>query len=202
MTSLVLHESKEARDGHVQSGMEPGAAQTFDRLEELLHLQLMGEDIRVPEPMERELEITRVFDAPRELVYEAWTDPGHIRHWQGCVEAEITSCEVDLRPGGAWHYCMRMLDGSAHTFKGVYREIVPNRRLVHSSCYDIAAYGRPAWLTTITFEPFHNGTKLTHTILHKTTEMRDNHLKSGMEKGMAASFARLDERAEQIGHKS
>lgn len=149
-------------------------------------------------PSDLEIVFTCVLRHSPDLIYEAWTEPAHIRHWQGCEEAEITSCAVDLRPGGAWNYVMVMADGSEHPFKGVYREIVPNRRLVYTSCYDVAAIGRPEYLVTVTFEPFHNGTRLTHAILHKTPEMRDGHLKSGMEKGMAASFARLDEQAARL----
>jgi uncharacterized protein YndB with AHSA1/START domain len=146
-------------------------------------------------PSDLEIVFTSILKHPPNLIYEAWTDPAHIRNWQFCEEAEILVCEVDLRPGGAWHTLIRMPDGSEHPTKGVYREIVPNRRLVYTSCYDVESVGRPEWLATVAFEPFHNGTRLTHAILHKSVEMRDGHLKSGMETGLADSMRRLDEQA-------
>jgi uncharacterized protein YndB with AHSA1/START domain len=149
-------------------------------------------------PSDLEIVFTSVLRHSPRLIYEAWTRPEHIRNWQGCEEGSIISCDVDLRPGGAWHYTMRMPDGGEHPFRGVYREVVPNRRLVYTSLYDLASVGRPEWLTTVHFEPFHNGTRLTHAILHKTTEMRDGHLESGMDKGVADSFQRLDEQAAQL----
>ncbi|HEY3743085.1 MAG TPA: SRPBCC domain-containing protein [Bryobacteraceae bacterium] len=153
-------------------------------------------------PSDREIVLTCILRHPPELIYQAWTQPEHIRNWQGCAEGEVTSCAVDLREGGAWHYTMRMPDGSEHPFHGVYREIVPSRRLEYTSCYDMPAFGRPEWIATVVFEPFHNGTRLIHTILHETKHMRDGHLRSGMENGLAAGMGRLDDEAESIGRKS
>jgi uncharacterized protein YndB with AHSA1/START domain len=100
-------------------------------------------------------------------------------------------CEIDLYLGGGWRFVMRMPDGSEHPFKGVYREIVPNKRLVYTECYDVPAIGSPEWLTTIIFEELDGRTKLTHSILHATTEARDGHLKAGMEAGMVQTLNRL-----------
>lgn len=88
---------------------------------------------------------------------------------------------------------MQMADNSEHPFKGTYREIVPNERLVYSECYDAPEIGRPEWITTITFDDFEGKTKLTHLILHASREARDGHLQSGMEPGMVQTLRRLDE---------
>ena len=85
-----------------------------------------------------------------------------------------------------------MPDGSEHPFHGVYQEIVPNERLVYTECYENSAIGSPEWLTTVTFEEAGGDTKLTHTILHRTAEVRDGHLKAGMEPGAAQTMNRLE----------
>lgn len=139
-----------------------------------------------------EIAITRTFDAPPQLVFEAWTRPELLRQWWGCEGSTLTTCEVDLRPGGQWRFVMRMPDGSEHPLKGVYRDIVPSEQLVYSECYDMPSIGSPQWLTTITFKPCGDKTKLTHTLLHGSKEARDGHLQAGMEGGMAQSFERLE----------
>ena len=83
--------------------------------------------------MERELVITRVFDAPRELVFKVWTDPKHLAQWWGprCFTNPV--CEVDLRVGGAWRIIMRAPDGAEYPGGGIYREIVRNEKLVFTN---------------------------------------------------------------------
>lgn len=152
-----------------------------------------GDKVSVTLPSDREIRFTRVFDWPRELVFEAWTKPEHIRHWYGCGGSTITVCEVDLRQGGAWRTVMRMSDGSEHPFKGVYLDIVPAALLVYTECYDIAAIGRPEWLNTVIFDDLNGKTRLTNTLLHASREARDGHLKSGMETGIVHMFDRLEE---------
>jgi uncharacterized protein YndB with AHSA1/START domain len=157
-------------------------------------------EVVVTLPSDREILFTCVFRHPSQLLFEAWTEPEHLRFWQGCDSAIIIACEVDLRVGGAWSHTMRMPDGSEHPQKGVYREIVPNERLVYTSIYDVERLGRPECLITVTFEALAGGgTRLTHRILHQSMEMRDLHLKSGMEEGTRGSFRRLEIRAGQIG---
>ena len=142
-------------------------------------------------PSDREICFTRVFDWPRELIFEARTNPEHLRHWWGCADSQIIACEVDLRVGGSWRIVLRMPDGIDHIFKGTYREIEPPARLVYAECYDMEFCGRPEWLSTITFEDQGGRTKLTDRLLHKTREARDGHLQSGMETGMENAFSRL-----------
>lgn len=144
-------------------------------------------------PSEREIVFTRVFERPRHLLFEAWTKPEHLRQWWGCDGLSLTDCEIDLRVGGAWRFVMRMPDGSDHPFKGVYREIVPDQRLVYSECYEMPQIGSPEWLTTVTFEEIAGGTRLTHSILHRSREVRDAHLQAGMEAGTIQTLHRLDE---------
>jgi len=124
-----------------------------------------------------------------------WTKPEHVRHWWGCAGSTLTVCKIDLRLGGAWHFVLRMTDGTDHPFKGVYREIVPAERLVYTECYDLPNIGSPEWLTTITFEEFDGKTKLTNSLLHASREARDGHLQAGMKAGMVQTLNRLAERA-------
>jgi uncharacterized protein YndB with AHSA1/START domain len=152
-------------------------------------------EVVVTLPSEREISFTRVFERPRHLLFEAWTKPEHVRQWWGCHGSSVTTCEIDLRVGGAWHLVMSMPDGSDHPFKGIYREIVPDQRLVYSECYDVPQIGSPEWLTTVTFEDVEGGTRLTHTILHRSREARDGHLQAGMEAGAIQTLGRLDEHA-------
>ena len=81
-------------------------------------------------PSDREIVLTRVFNAPRRLVFDAWTKPEHVKRWYGCAASTMTSCDIDLRPGGAYRFVLRMQDGLEHSLSGVYREIVPPARIV------------------------------------------------------------------------
>jgi len=150
-------------------------------------------EVTVTLPSDREIAFTRTFERPRQLLFEAWTKPEHLRRWWGCEGSTVTRCEIDLRPGGAWRLLMLMPDGSEHPFKGVYREVVPNERLVYTECYDMPTIGSPEWLTTITLDEIDGKTKLTHSILHRSVEARDGHLQVGMEAGTVQTLNRLAE---------
>ena len=100
-------------------------------------------------PSDREIVITRVFDAPRELVWQAMTDPQHVVHWWGPRGSTLAVCEIDFRPGGAWRFVLRDADGRDYRFKGVYHEIMPPERLVATECFDEPSLGSPEWLTTL-----------------------------------------------------
>lgn len=121
MTQIVRHDSFASRDGHLQSGMESGAAETFDRLEELLST------------MPRELTLTRVFDAPRELVFKAWTDRDRLQRWWGPKGFTNPVCRIDVRRGGAIEIHMRGPDGNVYPMTGAFREVVEPERLVFTS---------------------------------------------------------------------
>lgn len=108
--------------------------------------------LRPLESTERVLNITRVFDAPRALVFEAFIDPRHALHWMGPVGFSMTHLEADVRPGGAWRGCMRADDDGRELWHGgVYREIVPHTRLVFTFAWEQEGLG-PETLVTITFE--------------------------------------------------
>jgi uncharacterized protein YndB with AHSA1/START domain len=143
-------------------------------------------------PSDRELLITRVFAAPRRLVWEAMTDPQHVVHWWGPRGSVLSVCEIDFRPGGAWRFVLRGPDGRDYRFKGVYHEITAPARLVATECFDEPGLGSPEWLTTLTLEENDGETTMKSRILYKSPEARDGHLASGMKEGAAESFDRLE----------
>jgi uncharacterized protein YndB with AHSA1/START domain len=149
-------------------------------------------------PSDREIVLTRLFDAPRHLVFEAWTQPEHVKRWWGCDGSSLSVCEIDLRPGGAWRFVMRMADGSDHPFKGIYREVVPPERLVYCECYDVPSIGSPEWLTAVSFEEQDGKTKVISTVLHQSAEARNGHLQAGMEAGAIQTMERLAEHVASV----
>ena len=159
-------------------------------------------EVTVTLPSDREIAFTRTFDHPRRLIFDAWTKPEQLRRWYGCEGSSLTLCEIDLRPGGAWRRTMRMADGSEHPFHGVFREIVPNERLVYTECYDNPSIGSPEWLTTVLLEEVGGKTKLTHSLLHRSKEVRDGHLQAGMEEGTIQTFNRLDQHVSKLAEVS
>jgi len=142
-------------------------------------------------PSDREIVLTRVFDAPRRLVFEAWTKPEHVRRWYGCRETELVVCEIDLRVGGAWRYTLRGSNGASHTMQGVYREISPPGRLVYSEQYVTRGFTSKEALATVLFAEHDGMTVLTSTLLYASKADRDAHLATGMEQGAGATLDRL-----------
>lgn len=145
----------------------------------------------VAEPAQPTIVMTRVFDAPRRLVFEAYTKPEHLKRWWGPRGYTLPVCDMDFRPGGAWRFVQRGPDGAEYGFRGVYREIVPPERLVYTFEFD----GMPGHvsLETLTFDEHDGRTTLTTTALFDSIEDRDGMLKSGMEAGAAESMDRLAE---------
>lgn len=90
-------------------------------------------------PSDPEIVLTRVFDPPRELVFETHSKPEHVAQWWGPRGTTLPVCEMDFRPGGAWRFVVRGPDGEDSPFKGVYREIVPPERLAQTFIYDVVA---------------------------------------------------------------
>lgn len=144
--------------------------------------------------LEREVTITRVFDAPRHLVFSAWTEPEHLKHWWGPHGFTTPVCEVDLRVGGAWKIVMRFPDGNQHVAHGVYREIVPPERLVFTNIATAQDGTRLLeGLTIVTFDDFGGKTKLTlQTHMTGLVPYADRMLE-GMETGWSQSLERLAE---------
>jgi uncharacterized protein YndB with AHSA1/START domain len=150
-------------------------------------------------PSDREVVLTRVFDAPRRLVFEALTKCEHLKHWYGPRGFTLPVCEIDLRPGGAWHHVIRGPDGSEMPMKGAYREVVPPERLVSTESYDLPGMGwTPESVVTTTLEERDGKTTMTSRIFYQSAEHRDGHVGSGMEGGAAETFDRLAEYLETI----
>ena len=131
------------------------------------------------EPSERTLVITRIFDAPRSLVFNAWTEPAHRMRWWGLKGFTVTSCEMDLRPGGAWRLSMRSPEGREDRQVGIFREIVPPERLVFTYAFEGAAgnLGHET-LVTVTFAEHEGKTKLTvNQAVFETLAVRNDHVR-------------------------
>jgi uncharacterized protein YndB with AHSA1/START domain len=150
--------------------------------------------LQVTTPSDREVVFTRAFEAPRELVFEAWTNPEHVRHWWGLRGSTMVLCEADVRPGGSWRYVTTAEDGAEVPFTGVYQEVTPPERLVYTEMYDVEPFnsGDPA-VNTATFTQEEGGTLVTVTTVYPSKEVRDFALSTGMEAGAAESYDRLAE---------
>ena len=150
--------------------------------------------LQVTTPSDLEIVMTRAFDAPRDLVFEVWTKPEHVRHWWGLRSSSMIHCEADVRPGGSWRYVTREENGDEVPFRGVYREVTPPERLVYTEIYDVEPFntGDPA-VNTVTFTEEDGRTIMTCTTLCPSKEVRDYILGSGMEIGAAESYDRLAE---------
>lgn len=137
-----------------------------------------------------QLKVEREFDAPRHLVYRAFTTPELIRRWWSAKRGTVTSADVDLRVGGRWRWVMRADGGFEVAFHGEYREIVPNERLVYTETYE----GVPdaVALVKATFAESDERTTLTLLIDHQSKANRDGALESGMEAGMQDAFDLID----------
>ena len=142
-------------------------------------------------PSPRELVISRTFDAPREVVFEATTKPEHVRRWWGPRAMEMVDCRIDFRVGGSYRYAVRTPDGMEVAFSGVYEEIDAPARIVHTEGYE--AMPGHDYLATVTYEERDGKTTLTVHLLYQTAEDRDGHIASGMESGMRETWDRLDE---------
>jgi uncharacterized protein YndB with AHSA1/START domain len=155
-----------------------------------------GSRLTVTTPSDREIVMTRVFDAPRDLVFEAHSSCEHMTNWWGPRRYEITGCELDFRPGGMWRIVHRGSDDEEYVFHGEYREIVPPERIVWTFEFE----GMPGHVSveTLTFEEHDGKTTFTGTSVFDSVEERNGMLESGMESGAAESMDRLDEYLEVL----
>jgi uncharacterized protein YndB with AHSA1/START domain len=153
----------------------------------------VNKTLKITTPSDLEIAMTREFDAPRHLVFDAMTRPEHVRRWFGCDAFTLPICEIDLRVGGAYRFVMRSPDGSESTLQGVYREILRPERVVFVERISMPGFTGPEYQVTSTFDEFGGETRLTTTILHDSKENRDGHLNSGIEKGVAPAYDRLAE---------
>jgi uncharacterized protein YndB with AHSA1/START domain len=151
-------------------------------------------------PTDEQILITREFDAPRHLVYRAWTTPELVRRWWSGHQGQMTVAEIDLRVGGRWRYVMVAEGGFEVAFHGEYREIVPNERIVNTQVYELpgAPEGEGA-LNIVTFTEVGGRTTLTLLAQTATKEERDAILNSGMEVGMQEQMELLEQLAISLG---
>ena len=156
--------------------------------------------ITVTKPSDTEIMMTRVFDAPRELVFEAHTSAEHMKNWWGPRKYETVSAEVDFRVGGKWRVVHRGPDGDEHAFRGEFREIVPPERIVWTFEYE-GAPGEIA-VETLTLKEHDGKTTLTTVSDAGSTEARDAMLESGMLEGAEETWDRLEEYVEVLQARS
>jgi uncharacterized protein YndB with AHSA1/START domain len=149
--------------------------------------------LKVTTPSDREVALIRVFDAPRTMVFDAFTKPELLKRWFGPRGWSMPVCEVDLRVGGGFRFVLRSPDGRDMGMRGVYREITPPERSVHKESFDDFP-GESQVTTTLVEEG--GRTTLTATVLYPSREVRDAVISSGMEHGAAESYDKL---AEMLG---
>ena len=148
--------------------------------------------LSVTTPSDFEIVLTRTFNAPRRLVWEAVTNPDHVRKWYGCPALTMTDCEIDLRVGGSYRYTMRGPDGVIHIMSGTYREIIAPERITHTERYETTNLVTPYAMVTMTLTEQGGRTRLQTVIQHETKQSRDGHLNAGMENGARDTFDRLE----------
>jgi uncharacterized protein YndB with AHSA1/START domain len=153
-------------------------------------------------PTDEQILITREFDAPPHLVYKAWTTPELVRRWWHAKRGVVTVAEIDLRVGGKWRYVAMTDDGTEIAFHGVYREIVPNERIVSTEVYEGLPEGvseeEGGTLNTATFEETEGRTMLTLLIEAASKVSRDAIIASGMEDGLQDALDLLEEVARSL----
>jgi uncharacterized protein YndB with AHSA1/START domain len=152
---------------------------------------------KVTLPTDEQILITRDFDAPRHLVYKAFTTPELVRRWWSAKRGEVTVCEIDLRIGGKWRYVMVADEGFEVGFHGEYREIVPNERIVSTEVFEGLPEGvseaDAATVNTATFTERDGRTTLTILVQATSKVSRDAIIESGMEAGLQDAMDLLEE---------
>ncbi|MFD2671725.1 SRPBCC domain-containing protein [Marinicrinis sediminis] len=150
------------------------------------------------------LTLTRLFQAPRELVFSAFTEADHLKHWWGPRGWEITVCEMDFRPGGSWHYCMKCMDKGQGDFygmeswgKAIYHQIEAPEKIIYTDYFSDAdgneSAEMPATNVTLTFEEADGYTRVVNRAEYVSPEALQTVLDMGMEQGISETWSRLDE---------
>jgi uncharacterized protein YndB with AHSA1/START domain len=195
LTLQIVHPSADDRRKHEEMGVVAGWNSTFDCLDEYLVNQSAQQrnGLTITLPSDREILITRVFNAPRRLVFAAWTQPEHVKHWfGGCSSMKLVICDINLRVGGTWRYVLHDPNtGTDFGLSGEYREIAPPERLVATERYE--SVPNSDRLNTLTLTEHGGKTTLCIRIQHPSKEQRDGHLQSGMELGLRATLDGLEE---------
>jgi uncharacterized protein YndB with AHSA1/START domain len=151
--------------------------------------------VQVSTPSDLEFSMARTFDAPRHLVYQAWTTPDLLKRWLGRESDDLIVCDVDLQVGGSYRFVWRMREGGEMGMGGTYREVVPNERVVATEKFDPPyedVMGGEV-VTTITFVESDGKTTFTSTTRYPTKEARDGAIATGMADGAGESFDRMEE---------
>ncbi len=149
--------------------------------------------LEISTPNDRDIVMTRTFDAPRTMVWDAFTKPEYVRRWLGAMKGwTMTTCDIDLRVGGKYRYAWRNDNGSVMGMGGEYREVLAPERIVNTEKFDEAWYPGEA-VGTVVFIEKNGRTTLTETVRYATKEARDGVIASPMAEGVAASFDRLEE---------
>jgi uncharacterized protein YndB with AHSA1/START domain len=148
-------------------------------------------------PADTQILITREFNAPKYLVFKAWTTPELIKRWWAGDRGEVTIAEIDLRAGGSWRYVMTANGGFEVAFHGEYREVVPDERIVSTEVFE----GMPdaEAVSTATFTEKDGRTTVTLLVQHTSKEHRDMHINSGMEDGLQEALDYLEQVAVSLG---
>jgi uncharacterized protein YndB with AHSA1/START domain len=146
-------------------------------------------------PTDEQILITREFDAPKHLVFKAWTTPELVKRWWNAKRGQVTLAEIDLQVGGKWRYVMVTDDGVEVGFHGEYREIVPNERIVSTEVYEGVPeeHQGEGTLNTVTFTEVDGRTTLTTLVQAPSKEIRDAIIDSGMEAGMQDAMDLLEQ---------
>jgi uncharacterized protein YndB with AHSA1/START domain len=148
--------------------------------------------VQITTPSGREVVITRVFAAPRQLVFDACTQPELIKRWMAAPGRELEICEMDLKLGGAYHWVWRGPGKRDVGMRGVYREVVPPQRFVRTETWEDWDAG-DCLSSTVLVEHDGKTTTLTTTVLFPSREIRDQVLKSGLERGVTENYAKLEQ---------
>jgi uncharacterized protein YndB with AHSA1/START domain len=164
-------------------------------------VQVSSGSAKVELPSDEQILITREFDAPKELVFRAYTTPELVRQWWHAKRGEMTVAEIDLRPGGKWRFVMVAEGGVEVGFHGEYREVVPNERIVSTEVFEGIpdnVYPENATLNTATFTDVEGRTWLELLVDAPSKEIRDAIIESGMEAGLQDALDLLEETAASL----
>jgi uncharacterized protein YndB with AHSA1/START domain len=157
-----------------------------------------SETFQVTTPSDVEIRITRLFDAPRRLVFEAMTKPEHVRRWWGILDEgySVPVCDIDFQIGGKWRFVGHTPQGDIPAFYGEFREIDPPTRVVQTEYFE--PFPDAGSVVTMALTEENGKTRITVTSVYPSKEVRDMVLQTGMEKGAAISYDRLEEVASSL----
>jgi uncharacterized protein YndB with AHSA1/START domain len=148
-----------------------------------------ADTVEITTPSDREVVLTRVFDAPRALVFDALTTPDLLKRWYGPTGWSLVVCDIDLRVGGRWRYVVRRPDGKEIGQKGVYREIARSERIVNTEAWEDWDAGETLVTTVLT--EVNGKTTFSSTIVFPSKEVRDTVVKNGLTRGVTETYDKL-----------